>query len=542
MIVLEDLEFRLENNIGNFNLYHKDYSTDLCLAVKNSRIDLIQSLLKKNANVNSITDEGLSDETPLTSINFKDEKWMFILKILLRNGADINQCDLSGNTILTKLLLSKIKLTELNQTEYKIRYILERGSNPNGTIMQNTFINLIQSHMYMLITHGFEHLKKINHFFKTVVKLLLQYGGNPKKKILSFQRNYISAYDLIIDYNTWKILFNLLFTTDNDFNFYVYSNDLFEPYFHEIEIPLNTQKKKNEKHYICVNEEILCGELTISFENEDLIFLKDSNRMYCFHVSEIPYLLKSRKNPYNTKPLSTSFINDLLHKYKYKPIDGEIKIEVEYITVDSYLDYIYNILSTFDPYTLLYKIKILESQELLELLTLMYKGDIEAKNKNVYIDNRRILPNKCKEAENIRLLYTTLYEIIYFINTTSDIRAVSSAINQIILDTEATKNILNIFVNMKMKKKILTLIQQYTFYEFLKELHKLINVTHIVYNKPFIDNVDEELRRDALHNGILVDIYMNFIYTSIIQNLHTLGNNIEYVWESLKYLFYIKID
>ena len=62
-------------------------------------------------------------------------------------------------------------------------------------------------------------------------------------------------------------------------------------------------------------------ESIYEFLGDELILYKDpdDNKIYCFHVSEIPQIIKTKSNPWSNKPISDNILREWLEKLEVFP-------------------------------------------------------------------------------------------------------------------------------------------------------------------------------------------------------------------------------
>lgn len=177
------LEKEIENlNSKSINNYIPNHYTYLNWAVKENNIRLIDLLLKKDINPNGVSSSGLSKYIPLTIIDFNSSDFQNIVRILLKHGSDINGEDLEGHTIFTKCTAFFLEKERYNNVDFfdLFTFLLERGSNPNGTIFYNPLKMIV------------ENVKRISRDGRDILfylsELLLSYNANPRWNTIMFNQ------------------------------------------------------------------------------------------------------------------------------------------------------------------------------------------------------------------------------------------------------------------------------------------------------------------------------------------------------------------
>ncbi|KAG4100463.1 ankyrin [Neocallimastix lanati (nom. inval.)] len=240
---LESFEFRVKNKFNiiklllkyglDINAKDEEGKTLLLYAINEVNESLFYYLLKNNASLESLkknniklllnlifsineneneNENALNKLSKYTNKEKEEEKCFEILKLIIRNGLDINNKDEEGNTILIYAIgARKISV---------IQYLLERNASLKPV---NSKIEILKPLITKIIPKSGldeEQICNIDDLNFNILKLLIDYGLNMEnnKKILHYAIqnsnnrivNYLFDYRLTIDINGnfGKILLN----------------------------------------------------------------------------------------------------------------------------------------------------------------------------------------------------------------------------------------------------------------------------------------------------------------------------------------------
>lgn len=589
-VVYPDLKRLKELNKSSVNRYIANFYTYLCWAVKENDIKTVTSLLEIGCDPNGITDIGLSKKIPLTSVDFTHHNYKSIVIILLKNGADIKGEDLRGHSFITTFfeyltgILSNNKL--LNKIQYEdfigqLLFILQRGSDPNGTIFFNPLIYCVK------ILDKVTNPSLINFLFD-IFEILVSYGANPNceivelsranniyttaKKDLKFGKKYdsikklfsLTTEDVVKDCNSKRLVLSLS-------KFYKIPVDeekaLTPQHLNELckclKVIKNNEQEYDEKIFSnlrgkvrrmnkinCVNDELLMGESIDSFPDKELIYLKEKNPSltYCFHVSDIPSLLKNGTNPYNNKKLDKKFLEDVTSKYKYvmpKTLEESLKnvfdsSEVR-ITGKILLEKLSNIVKTFNTYIEAEKISDLSYFDMIELLNMLYEGNPHLIEAMVpHSDRMKLIGESEAEAKQRLLLRCTSHLLIYI--SINGLPFASNVINQLILDVSCSKQILGLFPVFK-RRHIQMMLAMYNHNGFINNFQKYIirdmnDVSLIINDRKFINSLSDHQKEviQFLEYPDFAVIYKKYIedgIKDIIEGTFGKESSINDIWINL---------
>lgn len=309
--------------------FHPDsfHTTLLGIAVEAKNLDVIDKLLKKGANANGINDIGLSFYAPLTTINISKE----IIKKLMLYGADINFININEkNPLINQLLFT--------QDEDMIEFILSKGINPNH--FYNRF-DLPLTIIINKIVNGKVHFS----LGKRIINLLLYYNVNPyienknNKTTMDFCTNFLKNCKNKIKVKKMNEIISIINCNITDIseeskNILLikklakaykikYKNLKNKSYRKLLCQKINEAKfnKKYNKKHNCLNHQILSfDEITCFSEDEIYYYIDEKNNKWGFHISEIPYILLSQKNPWNNEIIPINNLENMFDHLDYFPI------------------------------------------------------------------------------------------------------------------------------------------------------------------------------------------------------------------------------
>lgn len=550
-------------NSMSVNNYIDDYHSYIVRAVAENDIKSIDLLLERGANPNGITSSGLTTRTPLTVVDFNDSLFHLIVRMLLKKGADINQEDLRGHTILTMYFIFMFESSNYQNQKFIdiLLFLLERGSNPDGTIFFNPLTIMVNRLSKIKSTY--------HHIVYKISEILISYGANPKFtsiKLDTYNSNIRSSATQCLDKygktsENYKLL-NRLFNIDVET---IVKNCTSQPLLRSLskfyKIPyddtdisakklctcikfINKNKQEYEedkfielrkkirefKNLHFANEDLIIGSSTDSFPPSELIYLeeKNPNLTFCFHVSEIPMLLASQKNPFNNRLLDSVFINDLVTKYKYfipktleESLDELFNFNNTIIDNKVLLEKLSIYIKTFNSYIQPDKIDDLGVNDLIELQNMLYNG-----NQRVLLSRINPLDRSHKPGESItnrrkRLVERTLTHLLSYIqNNKKSLPFISNVIDQLLNYSKTAREIMRLFPEHKIPT-IMNIIKNGDYNYFLNQFQYIIkdqNDLHAIVNDSKFRNYlseDQLVTINFLDASDIIALYKNYIKTSI---------------------------
>jgi hypothetical protein len=253
-------------------------------------VSLVQTLLELGANPDGITPTGLSYINPIGALHNVSsiETFKGILDLLLRYGADIHLTGLNDIPILFWIL-------HATYSYEKGLYLLQRGANPNGTIVYHPACYILRSKLYEKPTY----LKLLHSLIDYGLDL---YGCDMLQQTPhsllppSFAYTPLPSSLKLIHGNPKKVI-PLLYKYKDDLNFEEIRNrrKLRMPVFH--------------------NDTTLMGNDVYEFTMNELLVLKEGEYTWAFHRYDIPYLRQTKKNPYTNQSFPLSFVDALFSEH-----------------------------------------------------------------------------------------------------------------------------------------------------------------------------------------------------------------------------------
>lgn len=566
MSLIKSIEHLNPKSIDNYIPRHYTY---LNWAVKEGNLRAIDTLLKGGINPNGISSIGLSRSIPMTVIDFRSSDFKTIVRMLLKRGADINGEDLEGHTILTKCTLFFLeKENYLNVNFFDLfTFLLERGANTNGTIFHNP--------LRMIVIGMLDIPREDRDIFFYLSELFLSYNANPKWTTIEFHQftphiksNAVLALEDYDKKSSGYKIFNKLFNMSiQEVITDCKSDIILESLSKYYKIPFKTDgidgsekaKKslckcidsisKNKKHYDedkfselrsfsnrrgkkCSNEDLLIGADIDSFTEDELIYL-DENKpdlRYCFHVSEIPMLLQSQKNPFNNKTLSEEFIESLVTKYKYfVPKTLEESLESLFVfketKLDSgtLLDKLSDYVKTFNTYMQPEKIKEIEVPDLIEIQNMIYQGNRDLiVTSTLPTDRVAIIGESPIQTKNRILDRTITHIFIYLKKNDGSLPLLSNIIDQLLKDTSTAKEIMSLFplIRRNPTKEFIKVMP--SFDSFKKNFYRGVSYSPaemglILGDRKFINSLTDDQKETIsyIEYRDVIEIYRRYIFETI---------------------------
>ena len=558
-----DIDKLNEKSIDN---YIPKYYSYLGWAVSKNDIKSMEILLEKKANPNGITSNGLTLKIPLTNIDFRSSSFNVIIRLLLKKGADINQEDLRGHTILT--LYFDFMFNTLNYQNEKfidiLYFLLERGANPNGTIFYNPLT---------MIVHSLNTIKpKYHGIVYKICEILIAYGSNPKftSIVLNRWNDNIrrSALSLLNVYPknspVYKLLINLFNIKVDTLIKNCSSQTLLHSLSKFYKIPYDDETKSlstkslcdciktinnNKEEYKedtfinvrkkirvfnkqeCSNEDLIIGSSVDSFPPNEIIYLKekDPDLTFCFHISEIPMLLEKQRNPFNNRPLNSLFIEDLVTKYKYflpttleETLEGVFNFKDTTINNKILLDKLGSYIKTFNSYIQPDKINELGLNDIIEIQNMLYGGNRDIIGAMINpIDRVGMLGESLNDTKKRIIERTITHLIIYIRDNEGSLPFVSNIVDQLIKDTETSKEIVSLFPRNRIYD-IVNYARGVSYNIFIQTVDRFIiygrgDVKLITTDKKFLNYLNDDQRSVIEYLDIkeIVELYRQYIKSSI---------------------------
>ena len=299
--------------------------TFLSIATTSGFLEAVEVLLEFGADSNGKTLDGIGLSTPISRIN-PNQNFKGILNCLLLHGADINATGTDERTLLFNVLTGRVRC-KYN----KVFYTLSRGANPNMT-RDNLPLRAA--------------FKIRGNLGEKIINLLLYFGANPRKKTIKgipvgdvappSKRFVNESLESTLKKHENTFLFMRIVKAfkipmeGKDFSKEEVRREMRDSIYyirdHQNEIDFEDIKYRRAKmrkgNYS--NEYTSAFVDTVNeFTDTEIIVYKEiykdlsssEYRSWCFHVSEIPFLLKTGKNPWTQKPFMEEFLEKMLKNH-----------------------------------------------------------------------------------------------------------------------------------------------------------------------------------------------------------------------------------
>lgn len=436
--------------------YERKKYTLLALSILFNNQKILDILLKLKVNPNS---KKYPNGFPLIAPISLCTNTHQIDKLLL-SGADINMSGLDQQTLLTNLIEKSFKNDEYIDL---IKYVLSKGANPNEPLYNLPLIKVISI---------VKQLKSVSSYKKTIsntIDLLLTYFANPTQKDM----NDVSPQDVKLTKAKKKYVENIYKTLrdliDDSKNKVIidYVSRLFKinsknrqkclQYILKHKNEIDYQDISRRRNYTkCNNDTTFAFNELNEFCKSEVYFYKDSNGLeWCFHMSEIPNLINTQKNPWTNVEISTEdiakmyFFLDYIPEYTLEEATTEI-FERDDVSINnkkrlSYLSSLVESVNTYVGAGLQQTILELPNNEILEIFRLINGYGISFKYDqiyNVYLTNNKELL--------IHKLYDLLVEKLQSGELTLHI--LSIILDQVFKDYDVFKNFIRIIGDISLAK------------------------------------------------------------------------------------------
>ena len=454
--------------------YKQKKYTLLALSILFNNETILDLLLKLNVNPNS---KKYPNGFPLVAPISLCTNTQQINKLILA-GADINMSGLDQETLLTNLIQ---KSFEKNKYIDLIKYILSKGANPNLPLY-NLPLNKVVSTV--------KELKRISSYKKTIsniIELLLTYFANPIQKDM----NGVSCRDISLTKSKKKYVesiyksFEDIINNGKNKNTIDYVSRIFKinsknrqkciQYILNHKNEIDYQDITSRRNYTkCNNDTTFAFNDLNEFSKSEVYFYKDPRGLeWCFHMSEIPNLINTQKNPWTNMKIDTKDIKqmynflDYIPEYTLEEATTEI-FERENVPINnkkrlSYLSTLVESVNTYVGAGLQQTILELPNREILEIFRLMNGYGIYFKYDeiyNVYLTNNKELL--------IHKLYNLLINKLQ--NGEITLHILSIILDQVFKDYDVFKNFIRIIGDVSLAKS------------YFNKMYLLLNLILIIFH------------------------------------------------------------
>ena len=509
----------------------------------------IQELINIGANVNGISNCGITKSIPSTNIfnnNFDFEYNKNIINTLILNKLDVNSFDFCGNTLLTSYC-DNLK-TINNTTISELVWLLSKGCEVNGTVFKNPLYILSSKNNFT------EYMNDIILLFKlyeltnvefydingNVLKPINLYNHFNKKFNNSIIQTNTTDYIIQNEINNLQIIeiIKLIYKINNLQNIKTLKNLINNPQ------DLNFIKEFNDKLYNKVyfnnnknNETLNYNELN-EFNIKELIICNENNIQTIFHLSEIPILFKLQINPYTTLPLSVEFKNNILNKcFIFEKTLSELyftnessKNSVGYKIDDKNLN-LFNFLKTlvnsFNIYINVDNLKELSYNQLYETLLVLHMGNKNEMYKN--INNIDLFNSKNNENKMFNIVVKYLIKEIQ----NNKLNLVSNVIDQVLNDVNTINEFLKIFPQKHYNSIKGFIATNYNYNDSYDNFLNYISKICILLDSSLINNMN---KLEIINNN---KFYINEKITDVLS--FRSKDNINNTWKDLINMLYASL-
>ena len=436
--------------------YDQKKYTLLALSVLFNNQKILDLLLKLNVNPNSKKyPNGFPLVTPISLCTNTNQ----IEKLVLA-GADINMSGLDQETLLTNLIQKSFRE---NKYIDLIKYVLSKGAKTNAPLYNlplNKVISIVKT------------LKRISSYKKTIsniIDLLLTYFANPTQQDM----NGISSIDIQLTKSRKKYVesiyksFEDIINNGKNINTIDYVSRLFKinsknrhkciQYILKHKNKIDYQDITSRRNYSkCNNDTTFAFNELNEFSKSEVYCYKDSNGLeWCFHMSEIPNLINTQKNPWTNMKIDTKDIKkmynflDYIPEYTLEEATTEI-FERDNVSINnkkrlSYLSTLVESVNTYVGAGLQQTVLELPNIEILEIFRLINGYGISFKYDeiyNVYLTN------------NNEILIHKLYNLVIdkLQNGELTLHILSIILDQVFKDYDVFKNFIRIIGDISLAK------------------------------------------------------------------------------------------
>ena len=436
--------------------YDQKKYTLLALSILFNNQKILDLLLKLNVNPNS---KKYPNGFPLVAPISLCTNTQQIDKLVLA-GADINMSGLDQETLLTNLIQKSF-----GENKYidLIKYVLSKGAKTNAPLY-----NLPLNKVILIV----KTLKSISSYKKTIsntIDLLLTYFANPTQQDM----NGVSCQDISLTKSKKKYVesihksFEDIINNGRNINTIDYISRLFKinsknrqrciQYILKHKNQIDYQDITSRRNYTkCNNDTTFAFNDLNEFSKSEVYFYKDSNGLeWCFHMSEIPNLINTQKNPWTNMKIDVKDIKkmynflDYIPEYTLEEATTEI-FERDNVPINnkkrlSYLSTLVESVNTYVGTGLQQTISELPNREILEIFRLINGYRISFKYDEIYnvylTNNKEILIHK---------LYNLLINKLQ--NGKITLHILSIILDQVFKDYDVFKNFIRIIGDISLAK------------------------------------------------------------------------------------------
>lgn len=344
---------------------YKGYTTLLSMAIAYGNLDAIEEFVKCGSDVNGISVEGLILDHPMTFARFidDDEQFKKIVIHFMALGGAIDGVGINNITLLS--------YTCIDQNPNRIRFLLSKGANANGTIDSIPILEItrrkkgeeFEACVEALMIYDCIRIKNNDVSYLTSQMDFLYEKNIDGLEIPELIKKIARAYGIPYTLETSLVeLKENIKLLDQQLDVVVGNKKcLFSEYLEKV-------RTKNRPTY--KNTLTLTGDSIHLFSDMNLMTVPGDE--WCFHVSEIPTVIKSRKNPYTNQYYKKEAILEMvesLNFFNYYSDPREVFVR-PVLHNESYSSFLNFVVSTVDPYLNIENVKKIRKSLLIELVFL----------------------------------------------------------------------------------------------------------------------------------------------------------------------------
>jgi hypothetical protein len=576
-----------KNSINNYNIFFHSYLTS---AVVSDNIKFVETLLEKGANPDGITSNGIANKIPFTSLDFESNSLYTMIRILLKNKADINAQDLLGDTVLTSYITFIVTGDNFRNRKYIdiLLFLLEKGASPDGTITKNPLSMIVNK---LLTCNSIPLYSKIYD----LCEILISYGANPKSKAIyldtqrgnnytynsiksldknvrnkdsDMYRSFINLFNLNIDYVVSQCDSPVLLSslakfykipyTENDIesmtnlcNCIKKINQNKKSYDEDKFIAIRSQQREISKNKCQNVDGMTTGDQVDSYPPSEIILLHEKNPdfTFCFHVSEIPSLLAQQRNLHTNRPLEPEFIEELVTKHKFfvaktlsETLDGVFEFKDNELTSEDLLVRLELYVKSFNNYIDVRSLLDMSVYDYIDLQNILYNNNVEIINQYVLTSDRVRKQRESMDDYKKRVLERTLtHMLLYLTRNTGTLNFISQLVYQVVDDKHNVSEILKFF-----PENIHTLVMMFSNQSYFEFIHGVVHfvldsghsLSELLLFDPFVEYLKEKNVRHLDEDDVIFDSYCTYINRGITKYLSRKYPNedIEDIWPDISHV------
>jgi hypothetical protein len=361
--------------------------TYLSVAVMFNNPQAVKHLIQLGASVKGLTNGGVSLDTPITFCRFISEETDFenMVEYLMVKGSDINSIGINNKT-----LLGYVSEDSPFCSSKRIKFLLTKGANPDGTMESRPISNVIYFNRYLteeektncakqLIIYGCVYPKGLSFTNLNIFldQLALFYDKNIKdledhELLLKIERAYGFPNDPSKSTGERK---DQLILLHENLSSIVSDKTSFKDYINNFRAISRANESKELK---IGNTTLLLGDLIDMYSDQNLYVSKKNNFRWTFHMEELPKIISSGKNPYTFESYTEEELQHMVKSLNFfsyysdpEDVFNEPKNNCVEETFTTLLSYVIN---SLEPYVVITDIEKIRLSLFLEIPYLFMDG------------------------------------------------------------------------------------------------------------------------------------------------------------------------